>query len=124
MKYFYFNGKILPENKVQISPFDAGFLRAYGVFEVLRTYNLKPVELDKHLERLLINAKILKIHHSYNKNKIKKAVFEIISKVGKANGRLFPKTETVTSVPTMNFSIIIIGSYVKALLIPSSSSSS
>lgn len=80
MRYFYFNGKILPENKVKISPFDAGFLRAYGVFEVLRTYNLKPVELDKHLERLLINAKFLKIHHPYNKNKIKKAVFEIISK--------------------------------------------
>jgi len=35
MRYFYFNGKILPENKVKISPFDAGFLRAYGVLKFL-----------------------------------------------------------------------------------------
>ncbi|HOM68273.1 MAG TPA: aminotransferase class IV [Candidatus Paceibacterota bacterium] len=80
MTYFYLNGKILPEKKVKISPFDAGFLRAYGIFEVVRTYKSKPIELDKHLDRLLANAKILKINHSYNKAKIKKAVSEIISK--------------------------------------------
>ena len=70
----------MPENKIKISPFDAGFLRAYGIFEVVRTYKSKPVELDKHINRLIINSKILKINHSYNKNKIEKAVLEVISK--------------------------------------------
>ena len=48
----YFNRQLLELNKVQISPFDRGFLFADGVYETIRTYNGKLFKIDEHLKRL------------------------------------------------------------------------
>lgn len=48
-KYCYFNGKITTLDKAKISPYDLGFLRGYGVFDVMRTQNGKPFLFDERL---------------------------------------------------------------------------
>jgi len=48
----YFNNQLLELSKVQISPFDRGFLFADGVYETIRTYNGKLFKIDAHLKRL------------------------------------------------------------------------
>lgn len=44
-----------------VSPLDAGFARADGVFETMRVYQGVPFELERHLTRLDRSARILRI---------------------------------------------------------------
>jgi branched-chain amino acid aminotransferase len=59
--YCYFNGRITTLGKVKISPYDIGFLRGYGVFDVMCTQNGKPFLLSKHFARLKNSARELGI---------------------------------------------------------------
>jgi D-alanine transaminase len=52
IKHFYFNGEILTEDKIKISPFDRGFLFADGVYETIRRDYGKTFKLLPHIERL------------------------------------------------------------------------
>ncbi len=47
-----FNGKILKQEEVSISPFDRGFQLSDGVYEVIRYYPKKFFELKAHIDRL------------------------------------------------------------------------
>jgi branched-chain amino acid aminotransferase len=57
----WFNGKLVPKDKIKIDMFDRGFMYGDGVFESLRTYNGKPFMLDEHLKRLYKAAKRVSI---------------------------------------------------------------
>src|SRR5689334_2442184 len=46
------DGVLGPPEQARISIFDRGFLYGDGVFEVLRTWDDVPSDLDGHLERL------------------------------------------------------------------------
>jgi branched-chain amino acid aminotransferase len=46
------NGTILPGGEAQISVLDNGFTFGDGVYETLRTYDGRPLRLDRHLVRL------------------------------------------------------------------------
>ena len=46
------DGKIGSAEDAQISIFDRGFLYGDSVYEVIRTYQGVPFELDRHLKRL------------------------------------------------------------------------
>jgi len=76
----FIKGKFLPNIKAEISIFDLGFTRGYGVFEFLRTYNLKPFLLEDHLYRLFKSAKILGINHNLRIDYLKKLIFSLIKK--------------------------------------------
>ena len=54
---FYLNGRFVDKEDAQISILDLGFVRGYGVFDFLRTYQGKPFKLDEHLLRLQASAK-------------------------------------------------------------------
>jgi len=86
---FYINGKFLKENEAKISVYDLSFLRAYAVFDFLRTYNQKPFYLDDHLKRLLISAKLIGLKHNYNLNSLRKIVLKTL----KINLRRYPKID-------------------------------
>jgi D-amino acid aminotransferase len=77
-KYCYFNGKIVPFNKVQISPYDLGILRGYGVFDVMTTSNGKPFLLDEHWKRFLNSAKKVGLKIPISKEKYKKILKKLI----------------------------------------------
>lgn len=52
MTTVYLNGEYLPADRAMVSVEDRGFLLADGVYEVLRVYDGKPFEIDRHLRRL------------------------------------------------------------------------
>ena len=75
-KYSFFNGKIEPLLKVSVD--DIGFLRGYGVFEVLRTYSLKPFLLERHLNRFESSARFLGLEVIPSRKEILDAIRELI----------------------------------------------
>lgn len=60
-KVFYLNGKYLSQDKLKVSPFDAGFLYGDGIFETIRIYNGAPIFLEHHIRRLRKGLKKTKI---------------------------------------------------------------
>jgi D-alanine transaminase len=48
----YFNGELLPLDKISISPLDRGFIFGDGVYEVIPVYGGVPLRAREHLERL------------------------------------------------------------------------
>jgi len=89
----YWNGKITTVDKIKISPYDIGFLRGYGVFDVMCTQNGQPFLLDAHFQRLQNSAEELGLKFSLPK----KEYTAIVAKLLKANG--FPKS-TIRTVFT------------------------
>lgn len=57
----YYNGKYLDVQKAAISPFDLGLLRGYGVFDVMRTQNGRPLSISEHWKRFRSSAQYLKL---------------------------------------------------------------
>jgi branched-chain amino acid aminotransferase len=53
---YYLNGAFVPSTQAALPLNDLGFVRGYGVFDVLRTYGTSPFELRAHLERLRRSA--------------------------------------------------------------------
>lgn len=86
--YCFLNGKIIPEPEAHISVYDIGFLRGYGVFDFLRTYNGKPFLLDKHLERLEESSYKMGIKLPYDRNKIEKIVKDLIIRNNKGESTI------------------------------------
>jgi D-alanine transaminase len=50
--WVFFNGSLVEDDKVKLSPFDRGFQFSDGVYEVIRYYPKKFFKLDLHIERL------------------------------------------------------------------------
>jgi len=78
---YYLNGKYVAKSKAVINVNDLGFLRSYGVFEFLLTYNNIPFYLETHLKRLENSAETIGINLPYTNLDLKK----IISKLLKLN---------------------------------------
>lgn len=80
-RYCYFNGKTMALDKVKINPYDLGFLRGYGIFDVMRTQNGKLFLFEEHWKRLQNSAKELNLKIPI----IKKESQEIIKRLLKLN---------------------------------------
>lgn len=78
----YFNGKITDLDKIKINPYDIGFLRGYGVFDVMCTQNGKPFLLNAHWKRLCNSAKELGLKIPVNKGEYERILQELL----KSNG--------------------------------------
>lgn len=53
---YYVNGEFIPAPQANLGLDDLGLVRGYGIFEVLRTYGVRPFGLRAHLERLGYSA--------------------------------------------------------------------
>src|SRR5688572_11942737 len=78
--YCFLNGKILPYEKTFVHISDLGLLRAYGVFDYLRTYNGKPFLLDRHLQRFENSARELNLRLPFGKKKIGETISLLLKK--------------------------------------------
>lgn len=61
MNVFYVDGEFVPEDQAVISVSDIGVLRGYGVFDFMRTYNMRPFYLEDHIRRLETSARMIDI---------------------------------------------------------------
>jgi len=75
----YFNGKFTTVDKVNIKPYDIGFLRGYGVFDVMRTQNKKTFLLDEHWKRFSNSAKELNLSVPIKKEAYEKIVQKLLT---------------------------------------------
>ena len=57
----YLNGKYVPETESKISIFDSALMFGNMVFGMTRSFNKKQFKLSKHIKRLFIGMKILRI---------------------------------------------------------------
>ncbi len=78
---YYLNGKFIPKSKALISVHDLGWVRGYGVFDYLVTYNGgKPFMLHKHLQRLNNSAKLINLKIPWPINKLEELIKLTINK--------------------------------------------
>jgi len=80
MNTLYLNGKYLPSKKGFISVNDIGFLRNYGVFDYLRTYNGRPFLLKEHLARFRNSAKSLGLYVPKTDQQIAAIISKLLNK--------------------------------------------
>ncbi len=83
-----FNGKILDERRVAISPFDHGFLYGDGVYETMRTYKGNLFQFDVHAKRLFASLKCAKIQVSWSVKDLRGMVERLIAKNGFMEARV------------------------------------
>jgi branched-chain amino acid aminotransferase len=78
--FYYLNGKFIEKEKAVIPVNDLSILRAYGVFDYLRTYKRIPFHLEEHLDRFFHSAASLNLKPSLSKKEMEKIIFELIKK--------------------------------------------
>ena len=74
----FFNGKFVPEEDAKLSIYDSALMFGDMVFEMTRSFNKQQFMLEKHIDRLLLGAKILRIPLNYDKNSILEACYKTI----------------------------------------------
>ncbi len=106
---FFVNGDFVKEDEARISVLDLGFVRGFGVFDFLRTYNGKPFKLDEHLQRFKNSASFIGLELPWSKEKLKKLVLETLKKNNLpeanikivASGGVSPDQITPSEKPTL-----------------------
>ncbi len=76
----FFNGKFVPEKEAKVSIYDSSLMFGDMVFEMTRSFNNNQFLLEKHIDRLLVGLKILRIPIKYNKSEIINLCNETIEK--------------------------------------------
>lgn len=74
----YFNGDLVPSSRVNLSPFDFGFLYGCGLFETMRVYNGSIFRLGRHLTRLRRSAEVLGIASKLVLLDLEKSCYEVL----------------------------------------------
>jgi branched-chain amino acid aminotransferase len=70
----------LNPEEVSVSIQDVGFLRGFGIFDFFRIMSGKPVFLSDHLDRFLLSAKKMGIHHDYTKEQLSDLILDLAEK--------------------------------------------
>ncbi|PSR22803.1 MAG: branched-chain-amino-acid transaminase [Sulfobacillus acidophilus] len=78
-RMMFFNGTMMAESEVRISPFDHGFLYGDGIFEGIRAYNGKVFKLDEHIKRLFASAKSIMLEIPYTPSVMAQHVVETVA---------------------------------------------
>lgn len=78
MEINYINGKYKNATESCLNIYDIGFLRGYGVFDFIRTYNKVPFLLDEHLTRLQNSVRETGLNPVYTVDMIKGIILKLI----------------------------------------------
>jgi branched-chain amino acid aminotransferase len=79
-KYIYVNGKIVQADKPALLVNDLGWLRGYGVFDFMRTYNGKIFRFDDNWARFTNSAKQLNLKIPISQPEAEKVIYQLIKK--------------------------------------------
>jgi branched-chain amino acid aminotransferase len=90
MNIYYVDGKYVPADQAMIPVDDLAILRGIGVFDLLRTYNGKPLFLKEHVARLRHSAQQINLDMPWSHDEICHIAQETLSRnqLEEANIRL------------------------------------
>jgi len=86
----YVNGKLVPKSEAKISVFDEGVTHGWAVYEGIRVYDGRIVELDAHIRRLYASAKGAGITIPLTPREFRDAVVETVRANGYRDCHLAP----------------------------------
>ena len=86
----YVNGDLVPKSEAKISVFDEGVTHGWAVYEGIRVYDGRIVELDAHVKRLYASAKGAGIKIPLSPGEFRDAVIETVRTNGYRNCHLAP----------------------------------
>ena len=86
----YVNGELVPKSEAKISVFDEGVTHGWAVYEGIRVYDGRIVELDAHVKRLYASAKGAGIKISLSPGEFRDAVIETVRANGYRDCHLAP----------------------------------
>ena len=76
----YINGAFVPESEAKVSVLDRGFTSGEGVYEVTRTFALKPFKLAEHIARLYRSLKYVRIDCGIRPEEMERLSLELIER--------------------------------------------
>jgi branched-chain amino acid aminotransferase len=86
----YVNGALVPKSEAKISVFDEGVTHGWAVYEGIRVYDGRIVELDAHVRRLYASAKGAGIEIPLTPEELREAVVETVRANGYRDCHLAP----------------------------------
>jgi branched-chain amino acid aminotransferase len=86
----YVNGELVAKSEAKISVFDEGVTHGWAVYEGIRVYDGRIVELDAHVKRLYASAKGAGIKIPLSPGQFRDAVIETVRANGYRNCHLAP----------------------------------
>jgi len=86
----YVNGALVPKSEAKISVFDEGVTHGWAVYEGIRVYDGRIVELDAHVRRLYASAKGAGIDIPLTPGELREAVVETVRANGYRDCHLAP----------------------------------
>lgn len=86
----YVNGELVPKSEAKISVFDEGVTHGWAVYEGIRVYDGRIVELDAHVKRLYSSAKGAGIKIPLSPGEFRDAVIETVRANGYRDCHLAP----------------------------------
>jgi branched-chain amino acid aminotransferase len=84
----YLNGTMVPRPQALISVFDHAFLYGYGLYETMRAYNGKIFLLERHIERMMKSAEIVRLAEKLVGTDLMKACQETLAANGLSEARI------------------------------------
>jgi branched-chain amino acid aminotransferase len=76
----FFNEKFIPESEAKISIYDSALMFGDMIFEMTRSFKGEQFLLEKHVDRLLLGIKILRVPFKYSKKQIINFCYKTIEK--------------------------------------------
>jgi len=76
----YWNGRLVPDEEIHISPWDRGFVLGDAAYEVTRTYHHVPFHLDWHLDRLFSSLQYLQIDPPLTKEQLTDLTLTVLAR--------------------------------------------
>ena len=89
MAQVYLNGEIVDEKDAHISVNDRGFVFADGIYEVIRVFDGKPFELERHLDRLERSAAALRLTLNPTAEKIGQISLDLLDRAGGGEAQIY-----------------------------------
>lgn len=84
-----FNGRIVPDNQVSISPVDRGYNFGDGIYEVFRIYNGQLFEREAHLARLSRSASAIRLRLPWTIDDLDRQLYQLMEAEPVENGTLY-----------------------------------
>lgn len=87
-EFIYLDGDLYPPEKARLPVTEEGFLYGLGLFETIRIEDGIPLFLEEHLTRLFTACRMIQLHPSQNRKKMREGIQQLISKRGLVLGRM------------------------------------